>query len=163
ASVWIVKNKEISPPKSILTAVDLSDVSRRALDQAIWLAQRSGAQLHVLHVIESTGLNTDLLDRKVAGPSAKSLRELIEAEVAQKFKDFTSGASQAGLTPTTHLLWGSPAHEAVRLASELSADLIVIGTVGRGGFEGLLLGNTVETVLTHCDCDVLTVKPEGFV
>jgi nucleotide-binding universal stress UspA family protein len=163
AAVWIVKNKEIAPPKSILAAVDLSDVSRRALDEAIWIAQRSGAQLHVLHVIESTGLRTDLLDRKVAGPSAKSLRELIETEVTQKFQDFTSAANQGGLTPTTHLLWGSPAHEAVRLATELGTDLIVIGTVGRGGFEGLLLGNTVETVLAQCDCDVLTVKPAGFV
>jgi nucleotide-binding universal stress UspA family protein len=163
ASVWIVKNKEIAPPKSILAAVDLSDVSRRALEQAIWIAQRSGAQLHVLHVIESTGLRTDLLDLKVAGSSAKSLRELIEAEVTRNFQDFASAASQAGVTPNMHLLWGSPAPEAVRLASEHSTDLIVIGTVGRGGFEGMLLGNTVETVLAHCECDVLTVKPAGFV
>jgi len=163
AAVWIAKNKEVAPPKSILAAVDLSEASRRAFDQAIWLAQRSGAQLHVLHVIESTGLRTDLLDLKVVGSSDKSLRELIEAEVTQNFQDFALAASQVGVTPTTHLLWGSPAHEVVRLASELSADLIVIGTVGRGGFEGMLVGNTVETVLTHCECDVLTVKPAEFV
>src|SRR5262249_25289288 len=92
-----------------------------------------------------------------------SLRELIEAEVTQNFQDFASAASQVGVTPTMHLLWGSPAQEAVRLASELSTDLVVIGTVGRGGVEGLVLGNTLETVLTHCDCAVLTVKPAGFV
>ena len=57
ASVWVVKHKEVKPPRSILAAVDMSDVSRRALDQAIWMAQQTGAQLHVLHVIESTGLS----------------------------------------------------------------------------------------------------------
>jgi nucleotide-binding universal stress UspA family protein len=49
------------------------------------------------------------------------------------------------------------------MASELKADLIVVGTVGRRGVEGLLLGNTAESVLTHCDCDVLAVKPADFV
>jgi nucleotide-binding universal stress UspA family protein len=51
----------------------------------------------------------------------------------------------------------------VSLANRLEADLIVLGTVGRTGLQGLLLGNTAESVLLHSDCDVLTVKPVGFV
>jgi universal stress protein E len=162
-SVWTVKDKEIKPPARILAAVDMSDVSRLALNQAMWVAQRAGAQLHVLHVIESTGLSADLLDRNVAGTRSGSLRELIESEVRQQFQEFLSSIDQRSVTTTTHLLWGSPANEAVRLANELGTDLIVMGTVGRRGVEGLLLGNTAESVLTHCDCDVLTVKPAGFV
>jgi nucleotide-binding universal stress UspA family protein len=63
----------------------------------------------------------------------------------------------------THLLWGSPAHETVGLAKKLGVDLIVLGTVGRGGVEGMFLGNTAESVLVYGDCDVLTVKPAEFV
>jgi nucleotide-binding universal stress UspA family protein len=38
-----------------------------------------------------------------------------------------------------------------------------IGTVGRSGVKGMLLGNTAEKVLDTCDCSMLTVKPDGFV
>lgn len=163
ASVWIVKDKDIKPPTKILAAVDMSEVSRLALHQAVWAAKRAGAQLHILHVIESTGLSANLLDTNVAGPPAKTLRELIEAEVGQQFQSFISSMEQAGLNANTHLLWGSPAQQTVRLAAELGADLVVLGTVGRRGIEGLLLGNTAESVLTQCGCDVLAIKPVDFV
>jgi len=163
SSVWIVQDKEIKPPAKILAAVDLSEVSRLALDQAIWVAQRAGADLHILHVIESMGLSADLLDRNVAGPPTKSLRKLIETEVLQQFDQFVSLAARDSVTTTTHYMWGSPTYDVIRMAHELRADLIVVGTVGRRGVEGLLLGNTAESVLTHCDCDVLTVKPADFV
>jgi len=68
-----------------------------------------------------------------------------------------------GVDVTKHLLWGSPAFEVVRLAKDLKSDLVVMGTIGRRGVEGLLLGNTAESILTHCDCDVLAVKPVEFV
>jgi len=49
------------------------------------------------------------------------------------------------------------------LADRLKVDLIALGTVGRSGVEGLLLGNTAENVLAESDCDILAVKPAGFV
>lgn len=55
-----------------------------------------------------------------------------------------------------------PAAGIVLAAEEVSADLIVMGTVGRSGIAGLLIGNTAETVLGRVDCSVLAAKPEGF-
>ena len=43
------------------------------------------------------------------------------------------------------------------------ADLISIGTVGRSGVKGIVLGNTAERVLDTCDCSILTVKPDDYV
>jgi universal stress protein E len=163
ASVWIVKNKTIKPPAKIVAAIDMSDVSRRALEEGVWTAKQSGAQLHVLHVIESTNLGANLLDTQVAGTPSKSVRELIRNEVGQQFQQFVSSVGVDAANATKHISWGSPAHETVRIAAELGADLVVLGTIGRGGFQGLLLGNTAETVLTQCDCDVLAVKPTDFV
>jgi nucleotide-binding universal stress UspA family protein len=162
ASVWIVRDQEIKPPAKVLAAVDMSDVSGRALSQAIWTAQQAGAELHIVHVIESTGLSADVLDRKVAPSPARSAREVIESEVAQHFEKFLADVNLPAKA-TKHLLWGAPAHETVRVAKEIGADLIVTGTVGRRGMKGLLLGNTAENVLMHCECDVLTVKPADFV
>src|SRR6185369_2017205 len=123
ASVWIVKDKEIKPPTSILVAVDMSEVSQVALDQAVWMAQQAGASLHIVHVIESTGLSADLLDTNVAGPQSKSLRAVIQTEVVQQLERFLSSMESAGVKTTKHLLWGSPPHETVRLATELNCDL----------------------------------------
>jgi nucleotide-binding universal stress UspA family protein len=50
----------------------------------------------------------------------------------------------------------------VELAAAENSDLIIMGTIGRTGIPGLLIGNTAETVLGQVDCSVLTVKPEGF-
>ena len=41
-------------------------------------------------------------------------------------------------------------------------DLVVLGSVSRGGIAGLLIGNTAEKVLERVECSVLTVKPDGF-
>jgi len=141
----------------------MSEVSGRALNEAVGVAQQTGAQLHVLHVIESAGLSVDLLDTKVSGTPARTLRALIEADVQQQFRAFLAQSQQESVKLETHLLWGSPANQTLNLATQLGTDLIVLGTVGRNGVEGLLLGNTAESVLVHCDCDVLAVKPAGFV
>ncbi|MCU4674525.1 universal stress protein UspE [Catenovulum sp. 2E275] len=49
------------------------------------------------------------------------------------------------------------------VAKEIDAELIVIGTVGRTGLSAALLGNTAEHLLDAANCDVLAIKPEGFV
>ena len=49
-----------------------------------------------------------------------------------------------------------------QVASELDAELVIIGTVGRVGISAALIGNTAEHVIDELNCDVLAVKPEGF-
>ena len=61
-----------------------------------------------------------------------------------------------------HLIKGSAAEIIPAFVEEQKVDLVVIGTVGRSGIPGLLIGNTAERVLNAVDCSVLTVKPEGF-
>lgn len=162
ASLWIVKNKDVRPLTNILAAVDMSDVSGRALSEAVWIARQSGAQLHILHVITTAGLNAELLEVKVASGAGKNLRELIENEVTEQLQQFLAPLAGDAQQTTKHMRWGVPAPETVHLAAEINADLIVMGTVGRHGVAGLLLGNTAETVLTYCDCDVLVVKPANL-
>jgi nucleotide-binding universal stress UspA family protein len=163
ASVWIVKREGGKPPTSIVAAVDLSEVSGKALDEAIWVARRAGAKLHVLHVIEAHDIPPDQLSNNVIRDSFRSLRESVEIEAKRQFHDFLADRVNGAADCERHLLWGSPWQETVNLTNQLHADLIVLGTVGRSGIQGLLLGNTAENVLIHCDCDVLTVKPAGFV
>jgi universal stress protein E len=62
-----------------------------------------------------------------------------------------------------HLTYGTPWQEVGRLAKHLKIDLIAMGTIGRSGIKGLLLGNTAEKILDTSDCSILTVKPNDFV
>ena len=62
----------------------------------------------------------------------------------------------------SYLMKGQAGKEIPRLVEQLSIDLIVMGTVGRTGIPGLIIGNTAEKVLGAVDCSVLTLKPEGF-
>jgi nucleotide-binding universal stress UspA family protein len=58
---------------------------------------------------------------------------------------------------------GAPAEQVLRLAGELSSDLIVMGTLGRTREPGLFIGTTAEDLLQGIRGAVLAVKPEGFV
>ena len=61
-----------------------------------------------------------------------------------------------------HVLEGLPEDVIPRLAKELDAELIVIGTVGRQGLSAALIGNTAEHVIDNVECDLLAVKPNNF-
>jgi nucleotide-binding universal stress UspA family protein len=62
----------------------------------------------------------------------------------------------------THLAPGNPGLLIPDIGREIGAELIVIGTVGRTGIAGLLIGNTAESIISEVECPVLAIKPEGF-
>jgi nucleotide-binding universal stress UspA family protein len=163
SSVWIVKAEHCEPPKAILAATDLSEISRRAVVQAIWIAERAGAALHVLHVIDEGDVPQDWLEAKPGGKSSRSLRNEIRAEAKKRFEEFLATLPATAVSIQTEASWGTPWREIKRLASKQKIDLIAMGTIGRSGIQGVLLGNTAEKVLASCDASILTVKPVEFV
>lgn len=62
-----------------------------------------------------------------------------------------------------HVREGLPEDVIPQVAKEINAELVVLGTVGRTGISAALIGNTAEHVIDQLDCDVLALKPEGFV
>ena len=72
-------------------------------------------------------------------------------------------ATDAGLDVSlTHLYEGMPEDVIPRVAKDLDAELVVIGTVGRSGISAALIGNTAEHVIDNLNCDLLALKPPGF-
>ncbi|MGB2740127.1 MAG: universal stress protein UspE [Cognaticolwellia sp.] len=63
----------------------------------------------------------------------------------------------------THIKEGLPEDVIQSLANELDAELVILGTVGRTGFSAALIGNTAEHVIDRLNCDVLALKPDGYV
>ena len=162
-SVLVAKAEHAAPPKVVLAATDFSDVSRRALAEGQWIAERAGAAFHVLHVMDSAEAPRDLLESAPTGLTWSSLRKQIRAEASQRFQEFLASLPPRAGQAQGHLIWGTPWREIGRLTRKLRADLVAIGTVGRSGIAGVLLGNTAEKVLAHCDTSILTAKSPDFV
>ena len=63
----------------------------------------------------------------------------------------------------THVEEGLPETVIEQVAEKLDAELVILGTVGRTGFSAALIGNTAEHVIDQLNCDVLALKPEGYI
>lgn len=135
--------------KKILFPTDFSTSSDAGLRQATSLARDSGATLIIAHVEEPPiAYGGGEMYYGVPDPNNEQIAAMLKAVVP------TSPD-----VPYEHrLVVGDPAMEIVRLAEELGADLIVMGTHGRTGLQRLLMGSVAEAVVRRATCPVLTFK-----
>ncbi len=139
--------------KHILLASDLIDKNDKPVsEQAHALAKAMGAKLSIVHVVEliyNYGIppgagDIDKWQEELENSAKKRLRELGgKLDVPE----------ERLLCPT-----GTPSKILPSIAQEIEADLIVVGTHGRHGITGLLVGNTAENIVHSCKIDVLTVR-----
>lgn len=160
SAVWIAKAEHIGPPKVVLAPTDFSLVSHKAVLQGLKVAEQAGAEFHLLHVIDSKDVPEDLVSNI---PKGSSMRQEINDEAKRRLDDFVRTLETDISKIHSHLTYGTPWQEIQRMVQHRNVDLIAMGTVGRSGIQGMLLGNTAEKVLDTCDCSILTVKPDGFV
>ena len=143
--------------RNLCVAVDLSEPSREALDQAAELAGVLGADLTVVHVLAPPPSSaTDLL--VAPGGAEGEAREVEEALEAWR----AVAEARAGRPVRARLLVGAPAKELVRLAREEGCDLVVVGTHGRTGLRRAVLGSVAAAVVREAPCAVL-VAHDGAV
>jgi nucleotide-binding universal stress UspA family protein len=143
-----------------MAATDFSDVSFKAATEGLWIAQQADAEFHLLHVVDSNDVPEDAICRI---PKGSSLQQEINEAATKRMNAFLDSLSVDRAQLQVYLAWGTPWKEIRRVAKHQGVDLVVMGTVGRSGIQGLFLGNTAEKVLDSCDCSILTVKPDGFV
>lgn len=145
-----------APFQRILCALDFSECSLTGLRYAQDLAAQHGAQLAVVHVIEQLPAIYDPL----VGPpmDLPSYRAAAETTSREKFREIIPPDLRRTLQVEEMLTMGKPHHEIVRLAGEWRSDLIVLGIHGRNTVDRLLFGSTVEPVVRHAPCPVLTVR-----
>jgi nucleotide-binding universal stress UspA family protein len=140
--------------RRILCPTDFSSFSRRAFDHALPLAAWYEAALKVLHVLPGSVIPASEV-AYIGSPMLldPGLREAAATELS----GLVAPAARAGIHAEALLREGKTAAEILRAAHELPADLIVMGTHGRTGFERWVLGSVAETVLRRAPCPVLTV------
>jgi nucleotide-binding universal stress UspA family protein len=143
----------------ILCPTDFSDFSRRALDHAVAIARWYESTITLLHVCTSDPVVAYVPGSEVL-PSAMLTPEDREALLAS-MKRFAEDEAGASVPVEFEIAEGHTAAEIVAKANAMPADLLVLGTHGRSGFERLVLGSVAEKVLRKAGCPVLTV-PRGM-
>jgi len=136
-------------PIILLAAVDYSELSQLVIEYAVDTMRRNLGEAHFLHVsndapssaIENSRRNAELLDW-----------------IGQKLAA-TVGIPGA-VTVVAHEAHGDPAKVIVQTASDLRADVVIVGTHGRRGVQRVMMGSTAEMVVRRSGCPVLVVRPK---
>ena len=137
--------------KKILACVDLTDGSDRIAERARDMAERCGAEVTLLHVVEYVPVE----------PMGEALLPAVQIEgelVERGTQRLAELAARTGLESSQRLVRaGNIKSEVVRVAQETAADLIVLGCRERHGVS-VLFNQTEDTVLHAAPCDVLAVR-----
>jgi monovalent cation:proton antiporter-2 (CPA2) family protein len=145
-------------------------INHRILEHATWIATSQFAELHVAHAWEAYG-EDDLRsgrsflhfeaanyvasehqrNRKALNTCLSELKESMDSDVLPAFK------------PVCHLVKGSHRDEIIKVATEIEADLVVVGDLTHSGMTRLIVDSTAEAIVRQLKCSVLVVKAPDFV
>lgn len=170
--LWIVRSRPNGIYRRILVAVDLAreedDVGARELNDTLLqlahsLARTEEAELHVVHAWQFFATGT-LNDPRLPLAESTLVEQMKRATVEhqRRLDERLVPYDDESVEVETHLVRGDARTAIPGLAESLRVDLVVMGTVGRSGIQGLLIGNTAESVLPSLQSSVLTVKPPGW-
>lgn len=164
--VWIIKPSRKKHFRKILAAVDLStfepereSLAKQIMAVATALAKDEGGELHIVHVWQLAGearLRGRQINKERVDKLLRDMQETCQSALDRLVKHYPYDKK------AVYLIKGQAKDVIPELVENSDIDLVVIGTVGRSGIPGLIIGNTAERVLNAIDCSVLALKPEGF-
>ena len=137
--------------RTILIATDGSDPASAAVAAGLELAADESAEVVLVHVIS-------ILDLSSTTSGGEKPQRVPRAEDDPVLCAAVDRARAAHLVARTELLIGYPPKQILRVAREIDADLIVVGTRGLGRMKSAVLGSTSHDVLEHSDRPVLVVR-----
>lgn len=148
--------------RKILVPVDFSPTSAAALGTAMGIAERWGASIDVLHVLEYPVYVVPEMTVAVPGAPARSFEafavEQAEDEMMRFLEPFDP---KAHIALHSQMIRGDATRGILSHAKDGAYDLIVMGTHGRKGLEHVLLGSVAERVIRRAPCPVLTTREGG--
>ena len=152
----------------ILYATDLSENARQAFGYAVSLANRYEARITVLHVAEDLSsfagsMVADIIGEERLADIKREKEKDIVSEIKARLVKFCDDVQQEApscpfLVDRTIVVTGHPVDQIVHQADEMDADLVVIGSHGRGGLADVAMGSTSRRVLRRCAVPVLVVR-----
>ncbi len=162
--VWVAKPDEIRDVREIAVATDFSDAAFAAVQAAVGVAQALQAKLFVVHALEfpfesymrTAGVSPEEMEKARAKLHTEAMQSLESQLMKTDARTLPHGFKM-------EVIEGNPDTAVPEFVVKNEVDLLVIGTVGRTGLTGVLLGNTAERMLSHLHSSLLAIKPPGFV
>ncbi len=150
---------------------DADALNRQIPSLASSLALPDFADLYLVHCWEH--ISEQVMRLWTDTSDAASIANAVQTEqmrhqegvsrLTHQLRDWIGEEACDYLAPRIHLLHGQAREIIPELARTQHFDLVVMGTLGRAGLPGLLIGNTAEAILGQLECALLAVKPPGFV
>jgi nucleotide-binding universal stress UspA family protein len=141
--------------EKILCPVDFSEYSARAFDYARSLAQHYGAALLLQHVVQPL---TSTYPYYAFPDAINEVFWQLESSAEERLSELTAGFAEDGFEIKRFVHKGTAPECILAFAEYQSADLIVMGTHGRQGFDHFAMGSVTEKVLRKARCPVLVVR-----
>jgi nucleotide-binding universal stress UspA family protein len=145
--------------RHILVPIDLSDASGRIVDFARTVSGGASADVHLVHVLEEPFTATGPYEWHVADTPAR--RERLYERARLSLLKTAGQLREAGVRTTVEVRSGAAVEEVVKAAVDYGAELIVMGTHGRGGLHQFLTGGVAAEVIRRAPCPVLVVRNHG--
>ncbi|MGD2124000.1 MAG: universal stress protein [Gemmatimonadota bacterium] len=165
--VWLIKPDGHDYVRNVLAAVDpiSSDGEHERLNELILrlgisLAEMEDAEFHALYAFSPWG--ESLLRSRLRSEQYHEYEKQLRARAAKAMTNLLRPFEEEVPQLNRHLLEGDPEDVVPEFVRTREVDVVVMGTVGRTGIPGFLIGNTAEKILADVECSVLAVKPEGF-
>jgi nucleotide-binding universal stress UspA family protein len=147
---------QAKPRSIILAAVDATPLAEQVIQSAVELASARQGSLHVAHVVDSIPVAAATVGGSPLGvPSALQLM----GEARKWLERLLNEGQLGGVDTVGHLMVGPPQRQILQLASDLGADVLVVGTHDPGKLARLFLGSVAESLVRKAPCPVLVVRP----
>ncbi len=163
--VLLVKEHAWPAQGNIIAAVNAGSeqehhksLNNRVIDKAKQMAAMLNARVHLVNAYPGTPVN-------IAIEIPEFNPQEYNSTMQRHHKDAVKQLAAEHQIPAEqcHVLEGMPEDVIPKLARQLDAEMVLIGTIGRTGLSAAIIGNTAEHVIDRLDCDVLALKPANFV
>jgi len=147
-NVLIVQENARLDWNNILVATDGSPNSEAAVKHAISVAKEYGSKLTAVSVAHT--------DEEMIALAPEHIKNLVDRSL-QYLEDVKKRCQEAGITINTYVREGEPHDQITKLADEIGATLIIMGTHGRKGIRRLLMGSATERTIGYANCPVMII------
>ncbi len=145
-----------------VVGIDFSDMSNKALDQALEVTNLRAGEVHVVYVEPEIPLDPMFAGAFQSAVTAESLLESVRQRASERLGVVQKEQGKLAVKRiVVHVRKGSAGDEIAQLAADLDADLVVVGSHGRRGVSRLVLGSVAERVSRLARCPVWIIRPKA--
>lgn len=165
--VWVLKSDRHDDLNRVLAAIDPAatdrvhqSLNRDILELACSIAKRSQTELHIASAWDVW--MEKLLRRRAGNSEIDAIAAQQKARMQESLDELLRAPNAHPQGIHVHLRRGSAASTIRAITKEVKPVMLVMGTVCRSGFSGIMIGNTAERVIADVECSVMALKPPGF-